>query len=80
MKQISYPEEQTHFTDVNSCWQDIIHRIQVFFLFTHTLIAMLFYLTSVNKRAIISTNTGLLLIGPLGTNFIEISIKIQNFY
>ena len=31
------------------------------------------------RQAIIWTNAGLLLIGPLGTNFSEILIKIQNF-
>ena len=31
------------------------------------------------RRAIIWTNAGILLIGPLGTNFIEISIGIQTF-
>ena len=31
------------------------------------------------RQAIIWTNTGILLIGPLGTNFSEISIKIQSF-
>ena len=31
------------------------------------------------RQAIISTNAGILLIGPLGTNFIEISIGIQTF-
>ena len=33
---------------------------------------------SVNRVSIGSTNAGLLSIGPLGTNFIEILIKIQN--
>ena len=31
------------------------------------------------RQAIIWTNAGILLIGPLGTNFSEISIKIQTF-
>ena len=31
------------------------------------------------RQAIIWTNAGLLLIGPLGTNFIEILIRIQTF-
>ena len=31
------------------------------------------------RQAIIWTNAGILLIGPLGTNFIEISIGIQTF-
>ena len=31
------------------------------------------------RQAIIWTNAGILLIGPLGTNFKEILIKIQNF-
>ena len=31
------------------------------------------------RQAIISTNAGILLIGPLGTNFSEILIKIQTF-
>ena len=31
------------------------------------------------RQAIIWTNTGILLIGPLGTNFIEILIGIQTF-
>ena len=33
----------------------------------------------VRRQAIIWTNAGLLSIGPLGTNFSEILIKIQNF-
>ena len=33
---------------------------------------------SVNRVSIGSTNAGLLSIGPLGTNFIDILIKIQN--
>ena len=36
-------------------------------------------LLPIQRLAIIYTNTGLLLIGPLGTNFSEIAIKIQNF-
>ena len=31
------------------------------------------------RRAIITTNAGLLLVGPLGTNFIEILIAIYTF-
>ena len=31
------------------------------------------------RQAIISTNAGILLIGPLGTNFSEISIGVQTF-
>ena len=31
------------------------------------------------RQAIIGTNTGILLIGPLGTNFIEILIDIHTF-
>ena len=34
-------------------------------------------LSPVHRQAIISTNVGLLLIGPLGTNFSEILIKLQ---
>ena len=32
------------------------------------------------RQAIFWTNTGILLIGPLGTNFSEISIEIQTFF
>ena len=35
-------------------------------------------LSPIRRHAIIYTNAGLLLIGPQGTNFNEISIKIQN--
>ena len=31
------------------------------------------------RQAIVYTNAGLLSIGPLGTNFSEILVKIQNF-
>ena len=31
------------------------------------------------RQAIIWTNAGILLIGPIGTNFSEISIEIQTF-
>ena len=37
-------------------------------------------LSPIRCQAIIYTNAGLLLIGPLGTNFSEILIKIQNFW
>ena len=36
-------------------------------------------LSSIRRQVIIGTNAGLLSIGLLGTNFSEISIKIQNF-
>ena len=36
-------------------------------------------LSPFRRQAIIWTSAGLLLIGPLGTNFSEISIKVQNF-
>ena len=36
-------------------------------------------LSPIWRQAIIETNAGLLSIGPLGTNFNEILIKIQNF-
>ena len=36
-------------------------------------------LTPGRRQAIIWTNAGILLIGPLGTNFSEISIRIHNF-
>ena len=36
-------------------------------------------LFELGSQAIIETNAGLLSIGPLGTNFSEILIKIQNF-
>ena len=36
-------------------------------------------MSPIRHQAIIWTNTGLLAIGPLGTNFSEILIKIQNF-
>ena len=36
-------------------------------------------LSPIRRQAIIWTNTGLLSIGPFGTNFSEILIKIQNF-
>ena len=36
-------------------------------------------LSPIHRQAIILTNAGLLLIGPLGTNFNEILVKIQNF-
>ena len=36
-------------------------------------------LSPIRRQAIISTNAGLFSIGPLGTNFSEILIKIQNF-
>ena len=36
-------------------------------------------LLPIRRQAIIWTNAGLLSIGPLGTNFSEILIKIQNF-
>ena len=39
----------------------------------------LFGLSPVRRQAIIWTNTGKLLIGPLGTNFREILIGIQTF-
>ena len=32
------------------------------------------------RQAIFWTNTGILLIGPLGTNFSEILIEIQTFF
>ena len=35
-------------------------------------------LSPIRRQAIIETNAGILSIGPLGTNFNEISIKIQN--
>ena len=34
---------------------------------------------TIRRQAIIKTNAGLLSIGPLGTNFSEIQIKVQNF-
>ena len=37
-------------------------------------------LSPVWRQAIISTNTGLLSIGPLGTNFSDVRIKIENFH
>ena len=37
-------------------------------------------LSIVRRQAIIWTNAGILLIGPLGTKFTEISIGIQNFH
>ena len=36
-------------------------------------------LSPIRRQAIIWTNAGLLLIGPLGTNFCKILIKTQNF-
>ena len=37
-------------------------------------------LSPLQCQAIIWTNVGILLMGPIGTNFSEIRIKIQNFY
>ena len=36
-------------------------------------------LSPIRRQAIILTNAGLLSIGPLGTNFSKILIKMQNF-
>ena len=52
---------------------------------THTCVSKLTIISSDNglspdrRQAIIWTNAGLLLIGPLGTNFIEILIEILIF-
>ena len=45
----------------------------------HTTIASDNGLSPVRRQAIISSNAGILLIGPLGTNFSEILIKINTF-
>ena len=44
-----------------------------------TIIGSINGLSPDRRQAIIWTNAGILLIGPLGTNFIEILIKIITF-
>ena len=52
---------------------------------THICVGKLIIIDSDNglapgrRQAIISTNAGILLIGPLGTNFSEILIEIETF-
>ena len=63
------------------CQQPVTHRDQV----THRCVSKLITIGSDNglspgrRQAIICTNKGILLIGPLGTNFSEILIEIHTF-
>ena len=65
----------------NTCIWLLTHWCRV----THTCVGNLTIIGSDNvlssgqRQAIIWTNTGILLIGPSGTNFSELSIKIQTF-
>ena len=66
---------------VITLWDSLTHWGRV----THICVGKLTQIGSDNglspgrRQAIIWTNTGILLIGPLGTNFSEISIGIQTF-
>ena len=76
---------------VNACWQNYQHILShvLKFLLTHwgqvmhicvnkiTIIDSDNGLSPSRRQAIIWTNTGILLIGPLGTNFSEILIEIH---
>ena len=61
------------------------HFVLASLVLTHICVSKLTILGSDNglspgrRQAIISTNAGMLLIGPLGTNLIEILITIQTF-
>ena len=69
------------FPKTTSAWQRLTHWGRV----THICVDKLTIIGSDNglsprwRQAIIWTNAGILLIGPLGTNFSEISIEIQTF-
>ena len=69
------------FPIINSAWHGLTHWGRV----THICLGKLTTIGSDNglsperRQAIIWTNAGILLIGPLGTNFSEILIEIQTF-
>ena len=69
------------FPKMNSAWQGLTHWGQV----THICISILTIIGSDNglslgrRQAIIWTNAGIILIGPMGTNFSEILIEIYTF-
>ena len=81
----------THVMDVSTYSIRLLHRVFVTTLLTHwgpvthicvvklTIIASDNGLSPGRRQAIIWTNAGILLIGHLGTNFIEILIGIQTF-
>ena len=66
---------------INPVWQSLTHLSRV----THICVSKLTIISSANgllpewRQAIIWTNAGILLIGPLGTIFSEILIGIQTF-
>ena len=74
-------EQQGTECQYNSVWSILTHRGRV----THICVSKLTNIGSDNglaptrRQAIIWTNVGILLIGPLGTNFSEISIEIHIF-
>ena len=67
------------------CWSCICVVLTHWGQVTHICVSKLTIIGSDNglsldrRQAIIWTNAGILLIGPLGTNFSEISIEIQTF-
>ena len=68
-----------------TCWASLILRLIHWGRVTHICISKLTTIGSDNglspgrRQAIIWTNAGILLIGPLGTNFSKILIKIHTF-
>ena len=64
----------------------IVHVLTHWGLVTHICVSKLTIIGSDNglslsrRQAIIITNAGMLLIGPLGTNFSEILIEINTFF
>ena len=78
---IVYHQESELFLGLLSTAMQLTHWVRV----THICVSKPTTIGSDNglspgrRQAIIWTNAGILLIGPLGTNFIEISIGIQTF-
>ena len=61
-------DELTHWTRVTHIWASKL-----------TIIGSVIGLSPRRRQAIIWTSVGILLIGPLGTNLIEIAIEIHTF-
>ena len=62
-----------------NCYQLIEAEWRIYASFNRVIIGSDNGLSPVGRKAIICTNAAVLLIGPLGTNFSEILIRIQTF-
>ena len=78
---VTWWEMEREVSKINPAWEGLTHWGRV----THICVSKLTIIGSDNglssgwRQAIIWTNVGILLIGPLGTNFSEMLIEIHTF-